>query len=312
MVPALDETHRASQGVAMFDFPLNVSAVGLIGSPLDRADTLRRDPQAVADARAAPGARWLLFQELNPLVVDGSVARVPRDALPDLGESVFLGLENGEPRFAAVANGAALNGEFQGLRQVAAAVIAAEGATLSLARSLLEWHTRNSFCSNCGAKSEMAKGGYARHCPACGTDHFPRVDPVAIMLAVDTERQRVLLGRQRRFPPRFVSALAGFVEPGEGFEEAVRRELHEEAGIRTDRVAYVASQPWPFPHSLMIGAFAEATSTEITIDENELEAADWYSREQVTQALEGTGQIRVPPPLAIAHTLLRTWVDYIR
>ncbi|MEO1173834.1 MAG: NAD(+) diphosphatase, partial [Myxococcota bacterium] len=232
--------------------------------------------------------------------------------LPDLGESVFLGLENGEPRFAAVANGAALNGEFQGLRQVAAAVIAAEGATLSLARSLLEWHTRNSFCSNCGAKSEMAKGGYARHCPACGTDHFPRVDPVAIMLAVDTERQRVLLGRQRRFPPRFVSALAGFVEPGEGFEEAVRRELHEEAGIRTDRVAYVASQPWPFPHSLMIGAFAEATSTEITIDENELEAADWYSREQVTQALEGTGQIRVPPPLAIAHTLLRTWVDYIR
>ncbi|MEM6531599.1 MAG: NAD(+) diphosphatase [Myxococcota bacterium] len=297
----------------LFTAPVAPSAVGLVGSTLDRADAMRRDPEAVNAARKDPKTRWLLFNALNPLVVDGQVARVQGDALPDLGESVFLGLEDGQPRFAAVADAApATGGEYLGLRQVAASVVAAEGATLSLARSLLEWHTRNRFCSFCGAQSDMAKGGYARDCPSCGTQHFPRVDPVAIMLAVDVAQDRVLLGRQSRFPPRFVSALAGFVEPGEGFEEAVRRELFEEAGIRTARVSYVASQPWPFPHSLMLGAFAEATSTDIVIDKNELETADWYSRAQVAAALEGHGEFRVPPPLALAHTLLKTWVDHIR
>jgi NAD+ diphosphatase len=178
-------------------------------------------------------------------------------------------------------------------------------AIIAEARSLIDWHRRHRFCANCGAPTELAKGGWSRHCDACGSDHFPRVDPVVIMLAVKGDH--ALVGRQGGFPPGFYSALAGFVEPGESLEEAVIRELHEEAGLRCGAVRYVASQPWPFPSSLMIGAIAEANGFELNIDGDEIEEARWVSRDECRSVLAGSGPWSAPPPLAIAHHLLSTW-----
>jgi NAD+ diphosphatase len=152
----------------------------------------------------------------------------------------------------------------------------------------------------------IEKAGYVRSCTACNTEHFPRTDPVVIMLAIKGDR--ALVGRGPRFPRGFFSALAGFVEHGESLEEAVARELHEEAGIRIGRVRYIASQPWPFPSSMMIGAFAEAVTDELTLDLEEIAEARWVSKDEVRAALAGTGDWNAPPPLAIAHTLLAEWV----
>jgi NAD+ diphosphatase len=231
---------------------------------------------------------------------------IPADAL-----SVFLGMVGDEPRFAAVASAAGLEGGTAVDARTAGTHLAAgsnpgDAGTLAHARALLDWHQRHRFCANCGAPTELAKAGYARHCPACGAEHFPRTDPVVIMLALRDDK--ALVGRQPRFPPRFFSALAGFVEPGESLEEAVARELFEEAGIRVDAVRYVASQPWPFPSSLMVGAFAHATGFDLTIDHEEIEEARWVTKDEVRAALAGTGEWLAPPPLAIAHTLFREWV----
>ena len=158
----------------------------------------------------------------------------------------------------------------------------------------------------------FAKAGYSRTCQACNTEHFPRTDPVVIMLAIKRDAingDHALVGRGANFPKRFFSALAGFVEPGESLEEAVARELFEEAGIRVDKVRYLASQPWPFPSSLMIAAFAEATNVDITLDTDELEEARCVTKDEVRAALAGTGEWSAPPPMAIAHTLLKAWVS---
>lgn len=184
---------------------------------------------------------------------------------------------------------------------------AALGA-LAQAASLLAWHENHRFCGRCGQPTEMRIGGYKRLCLACGTEHFPRTDPVAIMLTVT--RRKCLLGRGHHFAPGMYSALAGFIEPGETIENAVRRETFEEAGIRLGRVAYHASQPWPFPYSLMIGCFGEALNENIVPDTAELEDCRWFDREEVLAMLgKSHPTLFTPPPGAIAHHLIRAWAQ---
>ncbi len=180
---------------------------------------------------------------------------------------------------------------------------------LGCAKSVLHWHRHHRFCANCGSQTSVSGGGWRRDCANCSTQHFPRVDPVVIMLAVDGER--CLLGRQPRFAAGMYSALAGFLEPGETVEEAVRREIHEEAGIACAEVRYFASQPWPFPSSLMLACFARASTTDIVIDATELEDARWFSRDEVASMLAGThaAGLTAPQPFAIAHHLLRAFVE---
>ena len=177
---------------------------------------------------------------------------------------------------------------------------------LAQAKSVMYWHSRHRFCSNCGAPTEVSSAGWKRTCPSCKAEHFPRTDPVVIMLAVSGEK--CLLGRQPRFPKGMYSALAGFVEGGETLEDAVRREIKEEAGIPCGRVSYLASQPWPFPCSLMIGALAEAEDDHITIDRTELDDARWFSREEALKLVDGKlDGFFCPPRLAIAHHLIASW-----
>ncbi len=179
---------------------------------------------------------------------------------------------------------------------------------LAQGASLLAWHNSHRFCGRCGNATEMRAGGYKRVCPRCQAEHFPRTDPVAIMLAVDGDR--CLLGRSPHFAPGMYSCLAGFIEPGETIEDAVRRETFEESGVRIGRVTYHASQPWPFPHSLMIGCYGEAITTELNVDSDELEDCRWFSRDEVQGAIRGENEgIRVPPSGAIASHIIRAWAD---
>ena len=180
---------------------------------------------------------------------------------------------------------------------------------LAAGKALLFWHAKHGFCSNCGQPTHASAHGWRRECPACKTQHFPRTDPVVIMLV--TDGARVLLGRQARFPKGFYSALAGFVEPGETLEDAVKREVLEEANLQCTDVTYLASQPWPFPASLMIGCFAKAVTREVTIDGIELEDARWFTRDEVRSMLEGVHPqgLASPGRMAIARTLLQTWAE---
>jgi NAD+ diphosphatase len=182
-------------------------------------------------------------------------------------------------------------------------------ATLGQAKAILDWHARNGFCANCGAPTRLAAAGWRRECDNCKAHHFPRTDPVVIMLALDGER--CLMGRQRRFPKGMYSALAGFLEPGETIEEAVRREIREESGIECGRVRYVASQPWPFPSSLMIGCLALAETQDLKIDAHELEDARWFDRDEVRAMFEKRHPdgLAAPNRMAIAHHLVRYWLD---
>ena len=225
---------------------------------------------------------------------------------------VLLGHGPGGPRLAALVDEAAeLPSTLKAidLRSLAiqGAVPAEDLGAIAQARALLHWHASNPFCARCGARSEMRGGGVRRECSACGAQAFPRVDPVAIMLAIDGSR--CLLGRQRRFAPGMYSALAGFIEPGETIEGAVRREVKEEAGIEIGRVAYLSSQPWPFPSSLMIGCHCEALTTELSPDLEELEDCRWFDREEVRLMLAGRHPdgLAAPPAIAIAHRLIRAF-----
>ena len=239
-------------------------------------------------------------------------------ALGPTVEAVFLGLIDGAARFGiglAQASAEALKARSDlvviDLRSIAIQGLVEPGhlPPLAEAKAMLHWHARHRFCSNCGAKTDMVEGGWKRACPACKGDHFPRTDPVVIMLAVRGDRG--LLGRSGRFAATMWSCLAGFVEPGEAIEDAVRRETLEEAGIRCGRVSYRFSQPWPFPMSLMIGCHAEALNDDIVMDEHELVGARWFDKNECAAMLvrkhpEG---LTCPPPVAIAHHLIRAWVE---
>jgi NAD+ diphosphatase len=233
-------------------------------------------------------------------------------------EIVFLGLCRDAPRFAVALEPQAAETlktreEFvvTDLRSIAVRglVEADHLAPLAEGKALLNWHGRHRFCSTCGAATDLVEGGWRRDCPVCRAQHFPRTDPVVIMLAVAGER--CVLGRSHRFQPGMWSCLAGFVEPGEAIEDAVRRETREEAGIVCGRVRYFASQPWPFPTSLMIGCHAEACSREIVIDRAELDDARWFDREEVAAMLlrRHPDGLTTPPTMAIAYHIIRAWVE---
>lgn len=273
------------------------------GPGLDRADLLRGDENALTELRERGDGRELIWDGGLPLLgEEGRLCWGPVSA-PDL----FLGLaNNGSPRFSPVTAAAFdLRAQLGALSLLAPA----DAATFAAALSLTGWHRRHPFCAGCGQPSAAVRGGWSRRCGACGAEHFPRVDPVVIMLAEHSGR--VLLGRQPQYPPRRYSALAGFVEVGETLEAAVARELHEEAGIAVRHVRYIASQPWPFPSSLMIGCRAEALEEALTVDRTELDDARWFTRDEVVAALAGEAgaSFVAPPPYAIARTLLEHWLS---
>jgi len=305
-----------------FDGLPAVEASAFTGFAVSRIDrrSENRAADAVAAAFADAGARLYLFAADRALIKAGDPLFTAAEA-ERLGvnrdNAVLLGWVEGAPHLAATV------ADVPGDTNIEAAdirALATEGrlssehlGAIAQARSLTHWHSRHRFCANCATETTMANGGYRRDCPSCGAEHFPRTDPVVIMLAIDARNggDNCLLGRQPRFMPGMYSCLAGFVEPGETIEGAVRRETFEEAGIRIGRVAYHASQPWPMPHSLMIGCHAEALSRDINRDETELEDARWFSRAEARAILAGTHPdgVRAPPPMAIAHHLIRAWAE---
>ncbi len=294
------------------------------GSPLDRRSDKRSDPDWVAQRLV--GARILPLWQGQVLVTGSPVlkaAAVPLEVaqtlVTPLGVMVFLGLEEadlGEGRavfaFDVTASPDAPEvlksfGEFRDLRTSSLILRRKDLAILSQAKGMIEWHSRNGFCARCGAKTETADAGTKRVCPLCGTEHFPRTDPAVIMLA--TCGERCLLARNVNWTPDFYSCLAGFMEPGESIEEAVRRELHEEAGIIVGNVRYFASQPWPFPAALMMGCYAEAEGDALKLDPTEIADAVWYTRDQARALLEGQIEARRGPiKSAIAWHLIDGWV----
>lgn len=283
--------------------------LGFTGARLDRADQLRTDAEAFAAATADPRATCLALDGIDFVPGErGGLLWEPLD-LSDDRAPMLLGIDDtGAPRFVReAAPGARVDARSRTVMRLLPLLSPEEAALYGGARSLVDWHARHRFCAVCGATTGLFRGGWGRRCGACDAEHFPRVDPVVIMLA--EYEGRVLVGRQPGFPPGFFSALAGFVEPGESLEEAVARELFEEAGIHVRDVSYVASQPWPFPSSLMIGCRAVATGSALTLDTTEIEAAMWVDRAEVRAALGGEmgASFMAPPPLAIARHLLEDW-----
>jgi NAD+ diphosphatase len=298
--------------------------LGFAGSHIERATELRADAAALAKLEREPGSRfYLIGGELVALktaagghdpLFDGIEAR-------DLGvpnEVVFLGFLDGAARFAVALAppGIETLRKRAGIELIDLRSIAVRGlldndhlCVLAEGKALINWHARHRFCANCGAKTQTAEAGWRRDCRSCEAPHFPRTDPVVIMLAVAGER--CLLGRPARFQAGMWSCLSGFVEPGETVEEAVRRETREEAGIVCGKVAYFASQPWPFPMSLMIGCYAQARSQEIKVDRSELEDARWFERGEVALMLAGRHPqgLTTPLPFAIAHHILRAFAE---
>ncbi len=286
------------------------------GGDLDRADARRRDPEWIAARLAEPTSRVLLLWRGRPLVAKGgALALLPPATVEPLRTRalppIFLGLRGESAVFAISIGGDAPPSPVpDGLafcepRAAASSFSAGDAGAFAQARSLVEWHRHHGFCARCGASTEIVDAGHKRRCPACKAEHFPRTDPVVIMMI--TRGERCLLGRQPRFPPGLFTCLAGFVEPGETIEDAVRRESFEEAGILCGEVRYLGCQPWPFPSQLMIGCVAEALSEDITIDGEELAEARWFERSAVRAMLRGEGGVWVPPAIAVAHHLIARW-----
>lgn len=284
--------------------------IGFVGQPLDRADHIRNDAVAL-EALKDERALLLRLDGLDPVMDDDN--RIQWGSLDeaDGAELVFLGLMEGRVCFAPIPKPDRTGGGAMGnaMRRIMGGMPAEDLAIYGMARSVVDWHARHRFCARCGSGTAPAKGGWQRTCGTCKAEHFPRVDPVTIMLV--EHGGRLLLGRQPNFPEGFYSALAGFVEPGETIEEAVAREVMEEAGVTVKGADYVMSQPWPFPAQLMIGCFATAEDDRLIVDRTELEDARWFTREEVASAMAspaGGGAFVPPPPVAVAHHLLKWWL----
>jgi NAD+ diphosphatase len=299
------------------------SKLGYVTNPLDRRGDLRDRPEALAALRAQADAGVLVFAGDVSLLkrhgdaLEGLFSPNEVKALGTTRATLFLGLDGTRPLFADEIDAEAAERFADDARVMVidARSIAVQGllpasliGPLAEAKALLHWHRKHCFCAACGAPSRVSSAGWKRICETCETEHFPRTDPVVIMLSVRGDK--CVLGRQSRFPPGMYSCLAGFLEPGETIEAAVRRETLEEAGVRTGQVRYLASQPWPFPASLMIGCIAEALNDDLTIDGEELEHARWFTRDEVRLMLDGQHPegLLAPQPMAIANALLKSWV----
>lgn len=296
--------------------------IPLAARPVDRAAHHRLDKDWLASAFAKDNALVMLMQNGAPMVQsNGGLVWLGRQAgtLEHVQQRLFLGLDKQGAAIFALDIGERFNidaspiaglGEFSEPRGAFSTLGALEANLASTARSLFLWHGAHGFCAKCGSASEVAEAGWKRVCPSCKAEHFPRTDPVAIMLAV--KDGKCLLGRQAAWPPGFYSCLAGFVEPGETVEQAAARELHEEAGIIAawETAEYLFAQPWPFPSSLMVGLILQASTEEITVDKNELEEARWFSRAEARQILNGTHpDLFAPPEMAVAHHILKAWAE---
>jgi len=298
--------------------------IPLASSPINRAAEHRTDEAWLGAAMNRDDALFMAFSERKPLMAPGGKSGLHWMGMTALALKpdcpwIFLGTDKqGAPIFAVelpddywlgetpVTDGS----ELQDMRQALAGLSALEGNLAATAASLFQWHRSHAFCSKCGQPSVMAEAGWKRGCVACGTEHFPRTDPVAIMLA--HKGDKCLVGRGPGWPKGFYSCLAGFVEPGETPEMAAARELMEEAGIksRAETAEYLFSQPWPFPSSLMMGVLIEADSEEITIDPKEIEEAKWITREECRAILAGEHpEIFCPPPMAVAHHIMKAWAE---
>jgi NAD+ diphosphatase len=294
------------------------------GNPLDRRSDLRLDEEWLARHRQEPGAGFVAFWNGQPLILekDGGVELVRLD--PELGVTlagadenlIFLGLDGERALWAADLIGEADptagplqgRGKFMDLRFAGGQMSPGDAGVAATGKALFEWKRRHRFCSACGQPSEAAEAGWKRICPACKTEHFPRTDPVTIMLP--TFKDHCLLGRQTSWPKGRFSTLAGFMEPGESIEAACAREVKEEAGLTVVGVRYHSSQPWPFPTNLMIGLIAEVSDQDAAPDQTELEEVRWFHRDDMRRLLRGEIEgLGVPPPFAIAHQLMKSWAE---
>ncbi|MEL7114520.1 MAG: NAD(+) diphosphatase [Pseudomonadota bacterium] len=305
------------------------------GSGLNRAAELRGDADALARQMSDPAARGIPIWRGKPLFLGEALAQaawLPLDhaVFEDATETVFLGLDDAGPRFGLDVSAwdpeelpptlhhffdpsfqrhpdLPADHVFAELRGAMTRLSARDAELVATARALLEWHRTHRFCARCGQHSDVTEGGWQRTCPACKRHHFPRTDPVVIMLIL--RGNSVLMGRSPGWPEGMYSLLAGFVEPGETIEAAVRREVFEEAGVRVGEVGYLASQPWPFPASLMLGCWGHATSDAINIDPNEIEDARWVTREEMMDVFAGNRSDMKPARKgAIAHFLIWNWL----
>lgn len=293
------------------------------GNPLDRGDRERRDEQWLADRARDPTSKFLPMWDLNVPITDGAegalgwlsfedLTRIGVDAVP-----VFLGISGQAAHFVVdiskyedAVRELKERGDwvYQDARTATEFLSGAESGIVAQARAQINWHNRNGFCSICGHETVVLRGGQVRQCSQCKIQNYPRTDPVVITVVSDEDRCLLGRSRGRGAPVNRYSALAGFVDQGESIEEAVAREIMEEAGIRISNIRYHSSQPWPFPSSLMIGCHAQAVTTDIAMDEEEMADVRWFQREEVLRALDGTSEdLVVPGPIAIAHHLIKAW-----
>ena len=290
------------------------------GNPMDRGEVERRDEQWLAAQAVSPASRMLPMWQLNvPVSAGQTLAWLNADDLRRLevdAPPIFLGLLDGRAHFvvdvSAVDRGAVEQGgaTFEDARTTAEYLSGPESGIVAQARAQLSWHSRHGFCAVCGHATAIARGGQVRRCPQCGTEHYPRTDPVVITVVHDGDRCLLGQSRGRLVAMRRYSALAGFMDQGESIEEAVSREVMEEAGIQVGAVRYHSSQPWPFPSSLMIGCHADAATTDIRKDDEEMADVQWFPRQEVLLALEEKSEIlAIPGPTAIAHHLIRAWAN---
>ena len=290
------------------------------GNPMDRGEVARRDEQWLAAQASSPASRMLPMWQLNvPVSARQTLAWLNGDDLRRLNvdaQPIFLGLLDGLAHFvvdvSAADRGAVEQGgaTFEDARTTAEYLSGPESGIVAQARAQLSWHSRHGFCAVCGHATAIARGGQVRRCPQCNTEHYPRTDPVVITVVHDGDRCLLGQSRGRLVAMRRYSALAGFMDQGESIEEAVSREVMEEAGIQVGAVRYHSSQPWPFPSSLMIGCHADAATTEIRKDDEEMADVQWFPRQEVLLALEEKSEIlAIPGPTAIAHHLIRAWAN---